>query len=70
MNLVNVCPDIPDNWIGGVADVCRELGGISRRTVDKYASLGKRNGGIDWRPGKRGKIFTGREVKRLWQILR
>ena len=69
MNLVNVCPDIPDRWVGGCSDVARLLC-IDRKTVCKYAALGKRNGGIDWRPGRRGRVFTGKEVKRLFNILR
>lgn len=69
MNLVNICPDIPDAWRGGSTAVCKILGGISRRTVDKYAALGRRGGGIDWKPGRRGRIFSGREVRQLWHIL-
>lgn len=69
MNLVKVCPDIPDDWRGCLADVAREIG-LDRDTIDKYAKLGRRNGGIDWIPGKRGKIFTGKEVKRFWREYR
>lgn len=67
--MVNVCPDIPDNWRGGRADTARILG-ISLRTLDRKAEAGKGNGGIDWLPGRRGKIFTGREVKRFWREYR
>lgn len=67
MNMVNVCPDIPDDWRGGISDVAKVLG-LSRDTVAKYAKLGRRNGGIDWKPSKSGrKQFTGREVKRFWR---
>jgi len=66
MNLVNVCPDIPDNWKGGMSDVCVLLG-ITWKTLDKYAKLGKGRGGIDWKPSKNGrKQFSGREIKRFW----
>lgn len=70
MNLANVCPDIPDNWRGGVIDTCKILGGekpISKTTLLKYARLGRRCGGIEWKPSKSGKMFfTGKEVKRFW----
>lgn len=65
-------PDIPDSWKGGVSATRKILGGdkpISWMTLDKYAKLGKRYGGIDWRPGKRGRIFTGKEIKRFWDTL-
>ena len=71
MNLTNTCPDIPDNWKGGMSDVCRILGTtgkpISRNMLRKYAELGRKNGGIDWIPGKNGRRqFCGKEVKRFW----
>lgn len=69
MNMVNVCPGIPDDWRGGRAETARILG-ISQKTLDRKAALGKRQGGIDWIPGKRGKIFTGKEVKRFWREYR
>lgn len=69
MNLVNVCPDIPDDWRGGRADTARILG-IDPKTLDRRAEQGKRNGGIDWTPGKRGKIFAGKEIKRFWREYR
>lgn len=69
MNLVNICPDIPDSWSGGSTAVGRILGGIDRKTVDRYARLGVRNGGIGWKIGKRGKVYSGREVKRLWRLM-
>lgn len=69
MSLTNVCPDIPDNWRGSRADTARILG-IDPKTLDDRAKRGKRNGGIDWIPGKRGKIFTGKEVKRFWREYR
>lgn len=68
--LVNVCPDIPDDWRGGVADVARILG-ICPDTVAKYAKLGRRHRGLDWKPSMSGrKQFTGREVKRFWNNIR
>lgn len=67
MNLVNVCPDIPDTWKGGMSATARVLG-IDRDTLRKYANFGRRGGGIDWRPSKSGrKQFLGREVKRFWR---
>ncbi len=67
MSLVNICPDIPDNWRGGVMDVSKVLG-LSRESIRKAAILGKSDGGIDWIPGKNGrKWFTGKEVKRFWR---
>lgn len=66
MNLVNICPDIPDNWKGGITAVSKVLG-LSDQTIRRAAALGKRYGGIDWIPGKNGrKMFTGKEVKRFW----
>lgn len=70
MKLANVCPDIPDDWRGGRAETARILGGISPKTLDRKADLGKRKGGIDWLPGKRGRIFLGKEVKRFWREYR
>lgn len=69
MNFVNVCPDIPDDWRGGRAETARILG-ISLRTLDRKSDLGKRHGGLDWLPGKRGKIFLGKEIKRFWREYR
>jgi hypothetical protein len=71
MNLRNTCPDIPDNWKGGISQVCRILGmpgkPLSRDTLRKYAEQGRRYGGINWIPGKNGrKLFSGKEVKRFW----
>lgn len=67
MNLVNVCPDIPDSWKGSVSATARILG-ISRDTLYKYAALGKRGGGIDWTVSRSNgrKMFSGKEVKRFW----
>lgn len=66
MNLVKTCPDIPDNWKGGISDTAKVLG-ISPDTLRKYADLGKYNGGIDWRPTKAGRrVFIGKEIKRFW----
>ena len=67
MNLVKECPDISDNWKGGVNEVCKILG-LSREKIRLDAIKGKRNGGIDWYPGKNGrKQFLGKEVKRYWK---
>ena len=43
------CPDIPDNWKGGISEVCKVLG-LSREKIRCDAIKGKRNGGIDWLP--------------------
>lgn len=69
MNRRNTCPDIPDDWKGSVADVCRMLGGnkpIDRKTVVKYM----RQGDIEAEKGlnKHWRI-TGEQVKRLWSML-
>lgn len=64
-----VRPDIPDNWKGGMAETQRVLGGIDFKTLDKYAKLGKRNGGIDSKLTLRGRQFIGKEVKRFWDSL-
>lgn len=71
MPLVNICPDIPDAWRGGRSDTARVLG-IDPKTLDFKATLGRRNGGIDWTPNKsgRGKTFTGKEIKRFWRDYR
>ena len=68
MNLVCVCPEIPDNWKGGITATAQVLG-LSRDTIMKYAALGKRNGGIDWTISRVSgrKQFSGREVKRFWR---
>lgn len=67
MNLVNTCPDIPDNWSGGRSATARILG-IDPKTLDKYAALGPRNKGIGFTIGKIGrKRFFGREIKRFWR---
>lgn len=69
-NFSKTRPDIPDDWVGNMADTCKVLGNgnkpISKGTLMKYAALGRRYGGIDWKPGKRGKLFIGREIKRFW----
>lgn len=63
MNLVKTCPDIPDDWKGGMSDVCRLLG-ISWRTLDRYVKLGKIKCVKSASDRRR---FTGREIKRLWR---
>lgn len=69
MNLVNVCPDIPDNWKGGMSAAAKVLG-LCENSLRKYAMLGRRGGGIDWKPSKSGrKQFSGREIKRFWREL-
>ena len=69
MNLVTTCPDIPDTWKGGISQASRILG-LDRKTLSKYASLGKRRGGIDWNMAANGrKVFLGKEIKRFWHIL-
>lgn len=70
MNLVNVCPDIPDSWRGGRKETAAILG-ISERTLDRYAAMG-RHGGIEWKPNMmgRGKTFTGKDIKRFWMRYR
>ena len=68
-NWSNTRPDIPDTWKGNMTDAQRVLGQpgkpIAYKTLDKYAKLGKRNGGIDWWPGRHGRQFTGKEIKRF-----
>lgn len=67
MNLVTECPDISDGWKGGVGKVAEVLG-LSRITISRAADKGRRNGGIDWIPGRNGRrMFTGKEVKRFWR---
>lgn len=51
MNLVNICPDIPDGWKGGVTDVARVLG-LHAETIRRAAAKGRKNGGIDWIPAR------------------
>ena len=65
MAIVNVCPKIPDDWRGSLQQAARILG-MATSTLYLKAELGRRNGGIDWKPGKRGKVVTGREIKRFW----
>lgn len=66
MNLITTCPDIPDNWKGNLTQVSLILG-LSPETIRRAANKGRRNGGIDWYPGRNGrKVFTGKEVKRFW----
>ncbi len=65
MNLVKTCPDIPDDWKGGMSDTCKLLG-ISWKTLDKYAKLDNRRGGIRWKPRNGRRLFSGREIKRFW----
>jgi len=63
MNLVNVCPDIPDNWRGGMSDTSRLLG-LSWKTLDRYVRLGY----IRCQTSASGrKQFSGREIKRFWR---
>lgn len=74
MNLRKVCPDVPDNWKGGISDVCRILGEenkpLSPKTIHKYIKLGRVNGGIDCKVGINGRLqIMGVDVKRLWRIL-
>lgn len=67
MNLVNECPDIPDDWKGGVHDVAKVLG-LSTQTIRRAANKVGEPGGIYWVPGKNGrKMFLGKEVKRYWR---
>jgi len=65
MNLVNVCPDISDNWKGGMSDVCRILG-INWKTLDRYVKMGKVNATADIKGHRK---FSGKEIKRLFYLL-
>lgn len=63
MNLVNVCPDIPDDWKGGMSAACRLLG-IDWKTLDRYMRLGN----IKCRTSTGGRrLFSGQEIKRFWR---
>lgn len=69
MRLVPECPAISDRWKGGMSETARLLG-IDRKTLRKYAELGKRQGGIDWKISMDGrKKFLGKEIKRFWQTM-
>lgn len=69
MNLRNTCPDIADDWKGGMSAVCKILGEskpISPKTVKRRIELGL----IHPERGLNNKLrFTGADVKRLWVIL-
>lgn len=69
MNLRKTCPDIPDDWKGGISDVCRILGEfkpISPKTIKRWIELGL----VKPERGSNDRLrFTGGEVKRLWTIL-
>lgn len=71
MALVNICPDVPDDWAGGRSETARLLG-IDPKTLDRYTSIGKRDGGIGWRPRRtgKGKTFLGKDIKRFWHSYR
>lgn len=68
MNLRKTCPDIPDDWKGGMSDVCKILGEsspISPKTIKRRMKLGL----IQPERDSNNKLrFTGAEVKRLWTI--
>lgn len=65
--MVNVCPEIPDTWMGGRSATAKILG-IDPKTLDKYAMLGPRQKGISFSMNKGGKKrFSGREIKRFWR---
>lgn len=69
MNLRKTCPDIPDDWKGGMSDVCRILGEskpISPKTIKRRIELGLVKPERDSNNRPR---FTGAEVKRLWATL-
>lgn len=69
MNLRKTCPEIPDDWKGGMTDVCRILGDskpISPKTIKRWIELGL----IRPERGSNNRLrFTGAEVKHLWAIL-
>ncbi|MDE6268209.1 MAG: hypothetical protein K2M04_03910 [Muribaculaceae bacterium] len=66
MGLVNICPDIPDDWKGGVTDTARILG-LSDDTIIRYTKLGRKGGGIEGKKSKRGRtVYYGKEIKRFW----
>ena len=68
--MVNVCPNIPDDWRGTIAEASKILG-LHRDTIRKYADVGRQAGGLDWKPSKKGrKTFTGKEIKRFWREYR
>lgn len=60
------CPNIPDRWKGGRSQTAKVLG-IDPKTLDKYAGLSKKDGGIGYLITQSGrKKFEGREIKRFW----
>lgn len=64
--MISECPNIPDGWRGGRTETAKLLG-IDPKTLDKYAGLGKNDGGICFSIAPSGrKRFDGREIKRFW----
>lgn len=65
--MVNVFPDIPDDWRGGSTAAAKLLG-ISRTTLALAVARGPREGGIACRvsPANGRKVFTGRELRRFF----
>lgn len=65
--MVKICPDIPDEWIGGRTATAKVLG-IDPKTLDKYASRGPEKGGIGHLKSVNSrKRFCGNEIKRFWR---
>lgn len=65
--MTTICPEIPDGWKGGITAAAKVLG-VHVDTVRKYAYLGKKHGGLDWKPAKNGRMqFFGKEIKRFWR---
>lgn len=66
--MVNECPDISDNWKGGVVATAKILG-ISPKTLLRYATPVRSYDGIRYGIGRNGrKFFLGRDIKSFWRV--
>lgn len=70
MNLRNTCPDIPDDWKGGISETSRLLG-IDRKTVRKYTLRLRARCMVNAAPDSAaGRIrISGAEAKMIWHLL-
>lgn len=70
MKVVNLCPNIPDNWKGTRAESARLLG-INPKTLDKYIRIAEQDRLITVkRSWVSGRIqYTGELVKYIWYLI-
>ena len=71
MNIRNTEPNIPNAWRGNVTDCCVVLGRdghpVDRHTFNAWVR--RYNVPCKWNSHRNARVFEGKDIKKLWNIL-